>query len=327
MKKFRRIIFFLLSISVSFAILLSCKEKNDEYPPRTWSDYSYTGSGIAARNISTLFYENEHSLWLGAQGSEGLLYFDGYTWNIFDKENTGIEFDSVTSISRDGNDKIWVGWKSGLATYDGSKWRNINQFSGLRVTSVAVEGIGIIRVGIKGVSGGLATLRNEEWKFETLTNSDIPSENINSMVSDHGQVLWMASADKGVMRLKNAEWQNISDNLPLITQNFGCITKAPDGSIWAGSTASQLIHFHTDTFTILNTGTSEPITSIVTTGDGNVWCSTPGAGLIKFDGINWTSYTIENAALPSDHILCLSAGSPGYLLFSTEGGKLNLIKQ
>ncbi len=327
MKKSRRIIFFLLSASVYFAILPSCKEKNDEYPPRTWSEYSYSGSGIAARNISTILYENDHSLWLGAQGSEGLLYFDGYTWNIFDKENTGIEFDSVTSISRDGNDKIWVGWKSGLATYDGSTWQNIHQFSGLRVTSVIVEGIGIIRVGIKGISGGLATLRNQEWYFETLLNSEIPSGNINAMVSDQEQGLWMATADKGIIRLKNTEFEIISAELPLLSQDFTSITKAPDGSIWAGSAASQLIHFHNDTYTILNTGTSKPITSIVITEDRNVWCSTTGAGLIKYDGNNWTSYTMENASLASDDILCLSAGSPGYLLFSTVGGKLNLIKQ
>jgi len=306
-------------------LFASCKEKNPEYPPRTWSEYVYTGSGISARDISAIYYENDHSLWFGAKGSEGLLYHDGYKWNVFDKTNTGIDFDSITSLVRDGNNKIWIGWKSGLAMYDGNNWQEINQFKGLRVTSVLVEGIGTIRVAIKGVSGGIATLLNNEWRFETLNNSDIPSGNINSIVSDNDQVLWLASADKGIIRLKNAEWENMSSELALLTQNFTSITKAIDGSIWAGSESSQLIHFYDNTFTILNTGTSSPITSTVIADNGNVCCSTFGSGLIVFNGITWISYTTENVALPSNDILTLAKGDKGTLFFSIPGGKVLII--
>jgi len=242
--------------------------------------------------------------------------------------NTGIDFDSVTSMARDGNGKLWVGWKNGLARYDGAGWKDIEEFSGLRVTSLAVEGIGTIRVGIKGESGGIATLQNEKWSFETPGNSGIPSGNINGMVSDNEQVLWLTSADKGIIRLKNTDWENISAELPLMSPEFTSITKSMDGSIWAGSSSSsQLIHFFDSTFTLLHTGTSKPITTVIVTADGNVWCATLGAGLVKYDGSRWTSFTVENETLPSDDILCLSAGNPGVLLFSTPGGKLYLITQ
>lgn len=326
MNPFRSLLL-LIFFAIYLVLITACKEKNDEYPPRSWSEYSYAGSEIAQRDISVIYYENDHSLWLGAKGKEGLLHNDGYKWNIYDFTTTGIDFDSITSIIRDGNNKLWVAWKSGLAYFDGNKWQEISQFKGLRVTSIAVEGIGKIRVGIKGKSGGMATLQNNEWFFQTLINSDIQSGNIISLVSDHDQVVWLTSTDKGIIRLKNEEWESMSAGLPLLSQNFSLITKAADGSIWAGSGASQLIHFHNDTYTILNTGTSKPITAIEVSEDETIWCGTFGAGIVRFDGKNWTGYTMENAAMPSNEIVCLTAASPGYLFFSVSGGKLYLLKQ
>lgn len=308
-------------------ILPSCKEKNDEFPPLTWNENNYQSSDIPPRTISAILYENDHSFWLGSKSNEGLLHHDGYKWNIYDIANTGIEFDSVTAITRDLNGKLWIGWKSGLAVFDGTLWQKINQFDGLNVTSVAVEGIGNIVAGIKGKSGGIAKFSTNEWRFYTLLNSEIPSGNINSVASDHDQVLWMATADKGIIRFKNDAWENASSNIPLVSNNFTCIEVAADGSVWAGSAASQLIHFENDTFTVLNTGTSKPVTAIAFTDDNKVWCSTQGAGIINFDGQNWASHTMENASLPSNDILTLAIGTPGYLYFSIPGGKLLMIKQ
>ena len=327
MKQIQHSLLLLLPLLACLLFVQSCKEKNEEFPPRSWSEYNYTGSGVEARDISVIYFENDHSLWLGAKGSEGLLYHDGYEWNVLDTENTGINFDSITSIIRDGNGKLWIGWRYGLANYDGTNWHEISELSGLRVTSIAVEGIAKIRVGIKGISGGLATYDGYTWQFQTLTNSEIPSGNINALASDHDQVLWLATEDKGIIRLKNEKWEVISSGLPLVSENISSIVTAPDNSIWAGSEQSQLIHFYTDTFTILNTGTSKPISSMAITEDGSVWCSTLGAGLIKFDGNNWTSFTHANSALPSDEILYLTQGNPGYLIFSTSRGTLNYIKQ
>jgi len=308
-------------------IFASCKEKNIEYPPPNWSEYSYLGPGISLRDISTVYYENDHSVWLGAKNKEGLLHQDGYKWNVYDKVNTGIDFDSVTSIVRDGNGKLWIGWKKGLASFDGTSWQKINEFDNRRVTAVIVEGIGNIIVGMKGESGGTAVFQNSKWFFYSLSNSGIPSENINSLTSDHEQTLWIATADKGIILFKNSTWENMSSEIPLLSQEFTCVTTASDGSIWAGSAAAQLIHFYNNTYTVYNTGTSKPITSIVIADNKTVWCSTFGAGLVNFDGTNWNSFTTDNAALPSNDILCLSKGFPGNLFFSIPGGELLLINQ
>jgi len=317
-------IFLLIS---GFALFAGCKEKNADYPPHVWSEYSYTSSTIHYRDISTILYENDHSIWLGAKGKEGLLYNDGYKWNVFDNTNIGINFDSITSIVRDGNGKLWVGHKKGLASFDGVDWKKIDLFDGLCITSVTIEGIGIIKAGIKGKNGGLAIFIDNEWTIYNSSNSDIPSENTNSIVSDKNQVLWAATADKGICKLKNTVWEQVSKDIPLLSQDFKCIAGAVDGSIWAGSDKSQLVHFYNDAFTVLNTGASKPINSVLVTSSNNVWCATEGNGLIKFDGTNWESYTKENASLPSNDILCLASAGFENLFFAVPGGKVLIIKQ
>jgi len=308
-------------------LLPSCKEKNDQFPPYIWSEYFYKTSTIAPRTVSAIFYENDHSIWLGAIGNEGLLHHDGYQWNVYDQADSGVEFDSVTALTRDGNGKLWAGCKKGLFLYDNTTWQKIPPFDGLNVTSVAVKGIGNIIAGIKGKSGGIAELKNNDWSFYTITNSDIPSGNINAIALDQDQIIWLATADKGIVRLKNNVWENMSSEFPVESDNFTCIETGPDGSIWTGSVASQIIHFEKDKFTVLNTGTSKPITSLLIADNGSLWCSTLGAGLVKFDGKNWTSFTMDNASLPSNDILSLEKGSPGYLFFSVPGGQVLMIKQ
>ena len=326
--KLTRLTYYFIFLSISSLALLSgCKEKNADYPPRVWSEYSYTSSTISNRDISAILYENDHSIWFGAKGKEGLLYNDGYNWSVFDNENTGVNFDSITSIVRDGNGKLWVGHKKGLASFDGVDWKKIAVFDGLCVTSVVVEGIGNLKVGIKGAAGGLAILTDNEWTFYDSLNSGIPSENTNSIVSDKDQVLWTATADNGICKLKNTVWEHVSKDIPLLSQDFRCIASAVDGSIWAASAKSQLIHFFDNTYTILNTGASKPINSVLATSNNSVWCATLGAGLIKFDGSNWESFTTGNAALPSNDILCLASGGGENLFFAIPGGKVLIIKQ
>ena len=69
MKQIQRSLLLLLPLIACLTLVQSCKEKNEEYPPHSWSEYKYTGSGIEARDISVIYFENDHSLWLGAKGS------------------------------------------------------------------------------------------------------------------------------------------------------------------------------------------------------------------------------------------------------------------
>lgn len=309
------------------AIFPSCKEKNEEYPPVEWSEFFFDAKNIAARPVSAILNENNHSVWLGSQGDEGLLYFDGYSWKVFDSENTGIAFDSITCITRDGNGILWVGWKSGLAKYDGTAWAEIAPFSKRVVTSFAVEGLGSLWVGTKSgeFTGGLAHGLDNQWVFNPIP--DFPTTEITALIMDFEQGLWVATQDNGILKVKNNAWEKASEAIPLITQHGSALALSPDGSIWTAMIYQQLVHFRESGFTLLNTGTSVQLTSIFPAENGNLWCGTFGAGLLKFDGKTWTSFNMDNARLPSNEVLTLAKGDNGFLYFSLKNGQILSIKQ
>ena len=319
--------FLLQSIVGCLLLFPSCKEKNEEYPPVVWNDFFFNAQHIAARPVSAILNENNHSVWLGSQGGEGLLHFDGYSWKVFDYETTGIDFDSITCITRDGNGLLWVGWKSGLAKYDGTSWTRIGQFNNRIVTSLSVAGLGSLWIGMKSgeFPGGLAYGLDNQWVFDPIP--DFPSTEINALMLDFEQVLWIATQDLGIIKVKNSTWKKASEAIPLITQHGSALALSSDGSIWAAMLSQQLVHFDKSGFTLFNTGTSVQVTGIFSAENGNIWCSTSGAGLLKFDGKNWTSFNMGNARLPSNDVLTLAKGDSGFLLFSLKNGQVLSIKQ
>ncbi len=310
----------ILLISLFLVLVSSCAKLNDDYPPVPWQTYFYKSKNIAPRPVTVIFYEDEQRQWLGAQQQQGLLFNNGKQWITYDAQNIGINLDSVSCVVRDGNDKVWVGWKSGLAVFDGQKWTKIPQFDGRNVSSIAVEGIENLWVGINGSasSGGLAYFENRAWVFYNLSNSGIPSSKIQKLLLDASQRLWVCSADKGVFNFQNGIWKSFDFTQPAIpSSNFKSICLDGDQKVWAGSVTSQLVCFTNNSLSlILKTGTPAPITSLVADAQNNIWCSTYGAGLLKLSNGKWSSLTAQNARLPSDTILCMAEGPNGTILFS-----------
>lgn len=307
----------------------SCKERNDAYPPAPWTNYFFEKDNLAPRAISAILVLNDHAEWFGSRGTEGLLYNDGYTWTVFDQTNTGILFDSITGILMDGNGLLWVSWKSGIATYDGTSWKNIPELSGRKVTSLALQGIGIIWAGIDGnsQSGGLACFSNGSWTLYNPAVSEIPSAHITSVVVDHDQNIWAGSADKGVIRKTGDAWLSFNDvTLSVRSNNFSCLTLDPEGKVWAGNTASQLVKFGGEVPVVFDTGTGKKITSLVAGDDGKIWAGTSGAGLVSFYGSNWISYTTQNMRLPGDTIIALSIHPDGHTLAGFPDGHIIYFK-
>ncbi len=322
MRSSLRVCIFLIILT---AVISSCKERNDVYPPVPWSIYFYEKPDIAPRPYSCILVENEHSEWLGGQGCEGLLFSDGHEWNVINVDNSGIAFDSVTAMLRDGNGILWVAWKSGLACYNGTAWTEMTEFRGRKVTSLALQGIGIIWAGIDGDrnSGGIARFTQDRWEFFTPGSSAIASSRITALAIDQDQKLWMGTADKGFLILKGTEFAGLSfESLGIRPSRINCTCQSPGGTIWAGTASSHIIRMNGDDVNILNTGTGAPVTGLLVSHDGSLWIGTKGAGLLKMLNGKWTSYTKTNSHLPDDTILSLAANPDGTILAGFTDGHI-----
>lgn len=307
--------------------LISCKERNELYPPPPWANYFYETDAVTHRPISAFLIENEHSEWLGGLGNEGILMNDGYHWNEL---NPSISFDSVTAIQRDGNSNIWVAWRYGLACYDGVTWKSFPEFQGKRVTSLVVQGLGIIWAGVDDNSdtGGIARIQDGIVNFFTPQNSGIQSSRITALSIDPDQRLWIGTAEKGIILYEEGEFLNFSlESLGLVDSRISCLFSDPSNSTWAGTSTSHLIRFEGTEHVTLNTGTGKPVSSIAIDKEGTAWIGTAGSGVLTLKGANWNSYTVANAHLPSDHVLRLGLHPDGRTLVSFDDGHLIYFKK
>jgi len=316
---------FVLFFGILSLFSSSCKERNEIYPPVPWVNYFYEKENVPARPVSAILIENDHSEWFGSQGLQGLVHNNGYEWSIIAQSNSTPPFDSVTCILRDGNGLLWVSWKSGLASYDGSSWTTIGELTGKRVTSLALQGIGILWAGFDGdpQSGGLARLRDGAWKFYKVGATGLPSSHIISLAMDHDQRLWIGSSDKGIARYNGQEWTEFNaGNTGFLAAAINSISIDPEGNAWAGTSASELVKFMNTGPVILSTGTGKPITKLVAGNNGAIWIGTAGAGLLSYQDGKWTNYTMGNMHLPGDSILTLALHPEGNVVASYPDGHL-----
>ncbi len=302
----------------------SCKERNEDFPLVPWDTYFYSKADIAPRPVSAILVLNDHSEWYGSRDKQGLVHFNGYKWLVFDQSNTAVPFDSITAMLEDGNGLLWVSYKSGLASFDGKSWLNIPELSGLNITSLALQGIGIVWAGIDGNSqtGGLARFSGGNWSFMNPLNSGIASSHTRAVLTDASQNIWAASSDKGISRFNGREWEYFdTETLPVLSDNFSSLAMDPQGNVWAGTASSQLVRF-SSSVVVFNTGTGSAVSGLLATGDGKIWIGTAGAGIVSFDGLNWQSYTKQNSRLPCDSVVSMGLHADGKIMAAFPDGRV-----
>ncbi len=91
------------------------------------------------------------------------------------------------------------------------------------------------------------------------------------------------------------------------------------GLVWFG-TNNGVAAYDGETFRSFGTGRgSQHIYSLAIEPNGDVWAGTWGAGLSRFDGKTWRTFTVADG-LPSNHVFALHTDEAGRLWIGTNRG-------
>ncbi len=121
--------------------------------------------------------------------------------------------------------------------------------------------------------------------------SDLPFELANSLLKDHKGHLWVCS-EMGLYRgvpsqFGQLSWENISEKLQLEGMSFISLYEDSRHAIWAGSLGRGLVIIDPESLDFQTVTTSHGLSDdniINITGQGpQVWISTLGGGVIKYD--------------------------------------------
>ena len=86
--------------------------------------YDTSNSGLIDNDLWAVVVDHDGNKWLGTL-KYGLIKFDGDTFTVFNKENSAIKGDCVTSLFVDSKGNLWAEYSrpdEGIVMYNGNEW-------------------------------------------------------------------------------------------------------------------------------------------------------------------------------------------------------------
>ena len=281
--------------------------------------------------VNSLLRDDEQNLWIGADGDAGL---HRYTPTPFTHYTTadGLPDDLIWHITEGPDGHLWIATGEGVSRYDGTSFSQVQGPDGPLDESVytlyrASDNSVLIGSGsVIGSQPGLLVYDGQQYTaYEAV--DDTPIELVYDIVEEPAGTFWMATAQNGVVRLKDGELKRYTSDDGLSGDVPRSLATA-QGQIWIGYGDGTVDRFDGDTtFTPLDVAGrmhAGSVNSLAVDGDGYVWMGTgggiyakPPADSAAADSL--LSLTTENG-LNDNTTYLLQLAESGYLWAGTNKG-------
>lgn len=285
---------------------------------------------VGNRNVKDMLSDGQY-VWVGTSG--GVIRYNTQSddYRLFDVRNGSLLANGVFHVGRLSNNRISVGtYGGGWSIYSPTedKWKSYNIPDGLAdafVYDVLELPNGDIWVatwsGANRIRGGAMDDRSK-WDLFTVENTGggLPNNWVYGLAQgSHGEV-WLAT-EGGLARFQDDKWQHWShpDGLGAayekVKDQGGQFTDDP------GKTSSHHAQQKVEQGLGHVSTAYNPnyIISLEVDAEGIVWCGTWGGGLARFDGTQWTNFTVAEG-LPSNYIFMLRLDAQKNLWIGTNKG-------
>ena len=292
--------------------------------------------GVTSNDISTVFHDREGSVWLGLLGS-GLARWLGYgEWQSW-TAHEGLSRESVWSITRDGNGRMWVGTQFGL-NYAEEKdgrliWKQLPVDGLEMVRALASNPDGTLWIG--GEPGGLRQFNPRSKQIRTFGNADgLPIGGVRSVMVDRHGLVWVSS-NTGLFRslapVRSGGKAEFEQQFPPGTradEKFLKIIEDARGQVWAAGDLG-LARWSEGVWTRYTRSDglrSDGVAQLAEAADGSIWAGYRdafGVSRLTFSSRRnkpeVTDYNTANG-LRSDKTLFLGFDTGGRLWVGTDRG-------
>ena len=302
---FSKILFNILIIFILVFPGISQGNKQAEFNVQRIQNFT-DEQGLSSRFGFCMLQDHEGFIWFGTQ--IGLNRYDGYDIVSFVTDNSdpgSLPHNQIWSIYEDRSRELWICTEGGLSRYD----RTTRSFSNL---------------------------------YPDPENPLAPDNSIYSIKEDSGGLFWiftkagLYSFDKETKTFTSFKEENIlsswSSNKEKIIGNELRFLEDRTGRLWMASMDGLKIYDHPGPFQCISCKPDDPlnlssnnVSSVIEDGFGNIWISTFGGGLNRYDResgqIEHYRFRKGNSkSLISDYILPLYLDSSGRLWIGGRDG-------
>jgi ligand-binding sensor domain-containing protein len=249
--------------------------------------------------------------------------------------------------------QVWVATDRGLVRYDLVADRITQVYN--RSNGLPSEILTLVRIGPKGHiwvgshGGGLSEFDGKSWR--TYTVPDLADPYVYDLLFAPDGKMWVANW-KGVSFFDGKTWKSFTKSDGIADEWVYALARDADGAMWFGTEGGVtrydgktfVSYNHNDgigadlskignyqripnpSFHHMNTAGKEAegynpnyILAAAVDHQNDKWFGTWGAGLTRFDGKSWTTYTDLNG-LPGNFVSDIRVDADGSVWVATEGG-------
>jgi len=257
-----------------------------------------TEDGLSHNSVYAINEDDYGFMWVGTRS--GLNRFDGYSFKIYDNNNSGLRNAYINIIFRDSKGRMWVGTQE----------------------------------------GGLSRYVSETDDFITYTNNSgnqgsYDLDNIQTIAEDSRGQIWAGTHGEDLCRLDEKKGKlvriNLQEKVPhgYSIERINTILFENDTTLWLG-TLGGLFRYNQISQKIypVNSATgfiNARILSIFNENKNTIWFGTT-TGIIKFNKKNREAETLNttNSFLSNDQILDIERLPDDKIMIATDGGGLNV---
>ncbi|WP_293712295.1 two-component regulator propeller domain-containing protein [uncultured Parabacteroides sp.] len=308
------------------------------------SGYDDVNHSLSHYSVYAFYVDRDHTLWVGTFAG-GINYLNKFT-NRFvlhrPEDELNIRTGIYGAITYESPSDLWIATEGyGLLNYNNqtgkSQYYLIDPSANFAFNTNIIKSVlyedGYVWCG---------TTKGEIYKFNIKTKKftlyyQYPVEySIYSIMRDHKGYLWVggASTEFGLTCFVNDQlvttFTNNQDE-PFYLSNVRCILEEEDGILLLGCTADGLLRFDTNKKQLMkysNEASVESfripnnyISAIIRTKSGEIWVSTYGGGIFKFDKTNHIQRIMTaKQGLLDNNICTLVESSDQKLWMSTVNG-------
>jgi ligand-binding sensor domain-containing protein len=281
-----------------------------------------TGDGLPHPYVHAVWVDDDGTLWAATEGGLGRLDPQTQEWILYDTAD-GLDSDSVTALTRVG-DVLIAGTQysgregGGLNLFDGQRWESASGFPSADHTDDSIQlgnNVNVILYDSAtdavwvGTTNGLGRYADQTWtRFSTAEG--LPDNYIYSLIRGDDGALVVGTAvgaarfDEGAGGFIPVEQGPPYGVYGLAQDALGRYYFSGGGGIWRYDPANADWREFSS-----STGDVPVYTTFgaARDADGVLYFGTEGAGLLRYDGNEFTTWSLENTPIQAAHAQIIPA--------------------
>ncbi len=276
--------------------------------------------------IETVEADNDGSVWISYINSNGVGYYDGFSWRRYTTEN-GLPSYTAQDIAIAADGTPWFVCDYYIACFRDGRFVSerafdaalFDEMSTYEQSAFEIAPAPDGKIWYRNNIDHICCLDGESKTYFDMKDVMTYEYSLKAIFVDHNGNVWVG-ADNTVARYDGSSWQVFKDDVIFPPHEITDIDEDGNGNIWF-ATSGGAARFDGETWTRFDSIPGAPLTgllSVVVDHNDTVWFGTAGQGMVFYDGTGWHEHElmfdgynvrIEDCTVsPDNTIWCATSG-------------------